>query len=203
MTQTFKEYLAEQKLLSESFTNLLPHHEEEKHKIKHEVFHMLQHAYKEQGGIHGNGFKSPDDMVKNIPMWKVGHKDGKIHSVAMYKDSGSGRKRVAVATNGTPEGKKAITDVMKSDLKQKRAHMEVSGASLSFLKKHSDVGEHAYSFEDAKAYHEKNGDHVTRPAKDDPEVLRHPELAHKMYSRKIGDHVHTKILLGYKDKKIE
>lgn len=196
---SFKEYLE----LNETFKNLLPHHEEEKHKFKHQVFDMVQHAYKEQGGIHGSGFKSPDDMVKNIPMWKIGHKDGVIHSVAMYKDSGSGRKRVAVATNGTPEGKKAITDVMKSDLKQKRAHMEVSGASLSFLKKHANISDFAHSYERAKAYHAKNGDEVSKPEADDPEVKKHPELVNHFYRRKIGDHYHTKILLGTEGKTIK
>ena len=52
---------------------------------------MIQKAYADQGGMHGSGFKSPEDMVKNIPMWKLSKKDGKVTSVAMYKDSGSGR----------------------------------------------------------------------------------------------------------------
>ena len=190
-------------VLDEGFKNLMPHHEEEKHKHKHEVFHMLQKAYKDQGGIHGTGFKSPDDMVKHIPMWKLGHKNGKIHSVSMYKDSGSGRKRVAMATDGSEEGKKSASEVMHHDLKQKRAHMEVSGKSLSFMKKHTDIKQHLHSFDSAKAYHEKNGDKISKPAHDDPEVLRHPELKDHMYTRKIGDHIHTKVLLGTVGKHIK
>jgi hypothetical protein len=54
---------------------------------------MIQKAYADQGGMHGSGFKSPEDMVKNIPMWKLSKKDGKVTSVAMYKDSGSGAVR--------------------------------------------------------------------------------------------------------------
>lgn len=164
---------------------------------------MIQKAYADQGGMHGSGFKSPEDMVKNIPMWKLSKKDGKVTSVAMYKDSGSGRKRVAIATDGSDHGKRAIGDTVTSDLKQKRAHMEVSGKSLSFLKKQMHIKDHAHSFESAKAYHEKNGETIQRPPDDDPEVVRHPELKDHFYQRKIGDHMHTKIMLGSTGKTIK
>ena len=188
--------------LNERFVNLLPQHEEEKHKHKHEVFNMLQHAYKDQGGIHGSGFKDPDDMVKNIPFWKIHKKEGKITSVSMYKDS-QGRKRVAVATNGTEEGKKSLTTMMGDDYKRNRAHGEISGKSLSFMKKHVDVLKHAKTFDQAKEYHAKKGDEVRKPSEDDPEVKRHPELKDHFYQRKIGDEWHTKVLVGHTNKPIK
>ena len=164
---------------------------------------MIQKAYADQGGMHGSGFKSPTDMVKNIPMWKLSKKDGKVTSVAMYKDSGSGRKRVAIATDGSDHGKRAIGDVVTSDLNKERAHMEVSGKSLSFLKKQMHVKDHAHSFEAAKAYHAENGDSIQRPPVDDPEVVRHPELKDHFYQRKIGGVMHTKIMLGSTGKTIK
>lgn len=162
---------------------------------------MLQNAYADQGGMHGSGFNSPGDMVDNIPMWKLSMKDGKVTSAAMYKDR-EGRKRVAIATDGSDHGKKAITDVVKSDLRMTRAHMEVSGKSLSFLKKHTNLHDYAHRYDAAKQYHEKNGDSITAPPEHDEELTRHPDLKNYLYSRKIGNQVHTKVLLGTIGKKI-
>lgn len=194
----FQEYLQ----LDERFVNLLPKDEAAKHEHKHEVFKMLQKSYEDQGGIHGSGFHSPDDMVKNIPFWKMHKKDGKITSVSMYKDS-QGRKRVAVASNGTEEGKKALAKSMADDFKQNRSHGEVSGKSLSFLKKQINIKDHAHSFESAKAYHSAKGDEIKKPDDKDPEVVRHPELKDHFYQRKIGDSWHTKVLLGFNNKPIK
>lgn len=188
--------------LDERFVNLLDKDEAEKHKHKHEVFHMLQKAYADQGGIHGSGFKSPDDMVKNIPFWKMHKKDGKVTSVSLYKDS-QGRKRVAVASDGTEEGKKALGSAMQADFKQNRAHGEVSGKSLSFLKKQVHILDHARTYEEAQKYHAVKGDEIKRPEADDPEVKRHPELKDHFYQRKIGDEWHTKVLLGHNNKPIK
>jgi hypothetical protein len=197
ITNTFKEYLT----LNESFHNFLPQHEDKKKEHAKEVFDMIHKSYESQGGIHGSGFKSPEDMVKNIPMWKVHKKDGKIHAVALYKDK-AGHKRVALGTDGSDTGKSAASNIVTSDLKQKRAHMEVSGKSLSFLKKHTNLKEHLHSFESAKKFHENNGDKIEKPEHDDPEVVRHPELKDHMYTRDIGGQKHTKVMLGYLHKNI-
>jgi len=81
--KTFREYIAER------YINLLPHHEEEKRKHAKEAYSLVQNLYKSIGGIHGNGFKSHEDMVKNIPFWKIHKKDGKIRAIYLYKDKGS------------------------------------------------------------------------------------------------------------------
>jgi hypothetical protein len=183
------------KLIMEHYVNLIGDHPD-KHKYKNQLFDMLSKAYEDQGGIHGSGFSSPDDMVENLPMWKLHTKNGQLKAAVLYKDRGIGRKMVAVASDGSDEGKRGASDMLKSDFVQSRAHSEVSGKALSFIKKQVHVGSLAKSFEDAKAYHAARGDEISRPAEDDPEVLRHPELKDKFYSRKIGDQVHTKILLG-------
>lgn len=187
--------------LEERYVNLMPHHEAEKHAHAKEVFDMVHKAYEKIGGIHGNGFKDHHDMVKNIPMWKLHKKDGKIHSVALYKDKG-GRKRVAVATDGSDEGKKGLGHIMKDDITRHRAYNEVSGPSLSFLKKHVDnVHHYAMKHDEVKKHLE--GEEVRKPPHDDPEVHKHPELKHHFYQRKIGDHWHTKIMLGSAGKHIK
>jgi hypothetical protein len=187
--------------VSEGFHNFLPGDTDKKKKHAQEVFDMIQKSYASQGGIHGSGFKSPDDMIQNIPMWKLHKEDGKITSVALYKDSG-GRKRVAVGTNGEDSGKKSAVDVMINDLKHHRANMEVSGKSLSFIRKNTNIMDHVKPFEYAKDYHKSKGVDIVRPPADDPEVKRHPDLKDHFYSRKIGGEYHTKLMLGEPGNKI-
>ena len=121
--------------ITERYVNLHADDHEEKMKHAHEVHSMLQKAYADQGGLKGKEFGSPEDMVKHIPFWKLHKKDGKIHAVALYKDKG-GRKRVAIGTDRSPEGKKGITDIIKSDVSQHRSYGEISGKSLAFHKQH-------------------------------------------------------------------
>lgn len=80
--------------------------------------------------------------------------------------------------------------------------MEVSGKSLSFLKKQINVMDHAQTYEQALKFHTANGDEISRPPANDPEVVRHPDLKDYFYQRKIGAHLHTKIMLGYLGKRI-
>lgn len=82
--EEFTEWVESNALLGESFTNLVgPGAEQEKRKHADTVYKMVHAAYASQGGIKGSGFNSPEDMVKNVHFWKLGHKDGKIHSVAL------------------------------------------------------------------------------------------------------------------------
>lgn len=190
-------------LIAESFHNFIGgQHEEKMHAHKHEVFNLLQHAYSKIGGIHGNGFKSPDDMVKNIHMWKVHKHEGKIVAAAMYK-SKNGRKRVAVATDGSEHGKKALGHIMRDDTTHGRSWGEQSGASLSFNKKHLKSGsivDHAIPYDKVKHLHDEE---IRKAPHDDPECIRHPELKHHFYQRKIGNEWHTKVAIGTPHKHIK
>lgn len=194
---TFTEY----RMLNEVYHNFLPSDVEKKKAHAKEVFDMVQKSYADRGGIKGSGFSSPEDMIKHIPMWKLAKKDGKVISASLYKDQ-NGRKRVAASSNGSDEGKKAAGHMMISDLKLKRAHMEVSGKSLSFLKKIADIKPHLHSYEAAEKFHKSRGDSISRPSDDDKEVARHPELKDHMYSRMIGGHLHTKVMIGHQGNRI-
>jgi len=187
---SFKDFLAER------FKTLLPGDEEEKHKMKDEVFKHLDNAYKTVGGMSAGGFHSADQLVKELPLWKIGRKNGKIHSIALYKDK-SGRKLSLAGTDGSEEGKKALGNTLSTDLKKNRAKLELSKKALGFVKRHVDLKQHAMTYDEAKAYHKENGGHeVSKPSHDDPEVLAHPELKDHFYVRSIGGHNHTKIMLG-------
>ena len=183
--------------LSEGFSILQSHHEDEKNDHAEHVFNMVQNAYSSIGGIHGSGFKDHKDMVKNIPIWKL-HKDhtGKVRAVGLYKVKNGKTKRVAVATDNTGQGKKGLKHIVKNDLDSKRAFVETSGPSLSFHKKvHGDLTQHALTHDQVRKH---LPDDEIRPAPhDDPEVQRHPELKKHFYQRKIGDHWHTKVALGH------
>jgi len=181
--------------LSERFLNLLPRDAEKKHELKDEVYDLLLRAYADQGGLVGSGFRNPSEMVDRIPFWKINRKHGVINAVGMYKDS-AGRKRVAMATDGTIEGKKAAADMMVADLTQGRAYGEASGKSLSFALKQFDLLPYLIPFDQAAKILAQRGDHVTRPLADDPEVIRHPYLKDYFYTREIGGEPHTKVMAG-------
>lgn len=192
MELTFEKYL------SERYVNVLS--VDDKEKNKETVFKLLTDSYASIGGLKGNGFRSPDDMVKNIPMWKMVRRNGKIVAVAMYKDK-NGRKRVAVGSDGTQEGKAAVASIFKEDFA--RAYFEISERSLGFHVKilgYDFIKSNAVKPENVKGI---TGDDVEYPVgDDDPEVKKHPQLKEFFYRRSVGGHMHTKILLGTTGKKI-
>ena len=182
--------------LMESLSILHGNNESEKNKHSEHVYNMVQKAYHSIGGIHGNGFKDHKDMVKNIHTWKM-HKDheGKVRAVGLYKHKDGHMKRVAVATDGTQEGKKGLSHIVKHDLTHKRAYVETSGPSLNFHKKVlGDVKKYALTHDQVKK--RMPDDEIRKVHHNDPEVIRHPELKHHFYQRKIGGEWHTKVALG-------
>lgn len=119
-------------VLSESYVNAFD--EETKNMYKDQVWNMLKKAYAPIGGIKGSGFNNSDDMVKNIPFWKMDVYNEKVSAVVLYKDKG-GRKSVACATDGSDRGKKKIIDMFKSDITMKRSYGEKSKAALASVLK--------------------------------------------------------------------
>ena len=191
MVLTFDEYL------TETFLNLFSSPDKMKH--KDEVFALLQASYAPIGGLKGAGFNSPDDMVQNVPFWKLIRKSSKIVAVAMYKDK-YGRKRVAVGSDGSPEGKAAVASIFKADFS--RAYFEISSRSLNFHVKilgYDFIKNYAFKPEDVAKI---TGDEISAPPVNDSEVKTHPPLKDFFYQREIGGSKHTKILLGTPGKKI-
>ena len=191
------------KFLQERFINLL-HDDPRKHQYAHEVHGMLQKAYEKIGGIHGSGFRSPEDMVKNIPMWKLHRKGGKIRGAVLYKDT-NGRKSVATATDGSEEGKKGVAEIYRDDVLRGRAYGERSASALSFTKK--VVGAEHLKKHIIPYHHVQKtlGDdtEIRRPPHDDPEIQRHPEFKDHFYQRQIGGHWHTKLMFGTPGKNLK
>ena len=185
--------------LNERVVNIFKSDKGDREKYAREVFDKIQKAYKSQGGIKGNGFKSPEDMIKNIPFWKIVRKNDEIVAGILYKDKG-GRKGVASFTDGTPEGKKALIDIKKAEFS--RAYNEVSGLALGFTKKILGID---FILKYVKTPEEATkilGDEL-RPVPENDENVRYtPELKPYFYQREIGGKWHTKVMLGTTGKKI-
>jgi hypothetical protein len=190
----FEQFLAERVL------NLFTDDRAIREKYAEEVFEKLKKAYAKIGGIHGSGFRSPDDMVRNLPMWKLIRRGESIVSGAFYKDKG-GRKRVAVFTDGTAEGKAALAMQIREDFG--RAFNETSGPMLRFMIK--EVGldfmkKYAIPRDQAAALLAPDTLHDVEP--DDPELVQHPYFSEYFYRRDIGGELHTKAMFGTPGKKI-
>lgn len=183
-------------ILQERFVNLLD--PEKKEQFADRVYELIQKSYAPIGGQHGDGFASPEDMIAKIPMWKLVRRNGEIVAGAMYKDT-SGRKRVAVFTDGSITGKQGLAEIMRDDFG--RAYFEVSGPSLRFMVKllgEDFVRKYAKSPEQAEQVLGKPLDRSI-PS---PELDSYPLLRDFFYSRSIGGKPHNKIMLGTTGRKI-
>lgn len=171
------------KQLTETFKNLFAD-DADRQRYANEVFSILQRSYEPIGGLKGGGFSSPQDMIDTIPFWKLAIKDGKVVAVAMYRDT-SGRKRVAIGTDGSAEGKKQIANIVKSDYTQSRSWAEISGPSLAFTK--SLMGDEFKNIvidpNLVRKVYQANGEDIS--------VLSDYE-----YERNINGHLITKVAVG-------
>lgn len=151
------------------------------------VWDMLQNAYKEIGGF--LTAKTKDELIKKSSLWKMVRRNGKILAVKIYTSKKGGRKSIACATNGTPEGKDALYSILKEDIKmmdQRQAWAKVSGKM-----------EHLYN---------KFGG-VVVPSKYVKDILKDKEIFGQKddghYSRNIKGEPHEKIMFGWIDPEIK
>lgn len=171
---------------------------EEKLKYVDAVWDMIQTSYSKIGGIHGSGFNSKDEMISMIPFWKMVVRSNKVLCVALYKDKG-GRKRIAVGTDGTEQGKSELVRIMKDDFS--RSYFEVSGPSLGLMVKNFGV-DFVESFAVNKDDAQRILDEELSTPTDQFLLQKFPLLSDYFYDRKIGGSIHTKILLGKAGNKI-
>jgi hypothetical protein len=192
-------------MLTERYINLIGN-DPKKSQYADEVFALLQKAYADIGGIRGNGFNSPEDMVAKIPFWKLVKKDGRIVAAVLYKDK-NGRKSVAVGTDGSPEAKRAYQDAIKQE--PKRSYSEKSKASLgAFIKHAGNIEQHAQTPEQAEKVLQEPVIPMAgmRPEDwpvDDKEraatlqtIQKYPELERYGYFRDIGGVNSFKVMVG-------
>lgn len=181
----FKEFVQlHERILSPGFK---PEHEEHREKHRQEIHDMLRNAYANlEGGYSGMGAGSKEesdaihDDISNSAM-KIVKRNGKVSAVTLYKKK-HGRKTIALATDGTKQGKDDVKSIMRDDQKDKRSWAELSDAPEHMQRK---MGFPAVSSDRAAELTGK-----TDVDKEDDEY----------YTRKIGGQRHRKVILGYPKK---
>lgn len=166
--------------LKESYVDLFS--DEEKSKYAELVFDLVQKSYAKKGGILGNGFRSPEDMVKNIKHIKLSRRNNKVVAGFLYKDK-NGRKLVAGFTDGSREGKIEFAKMLKDEFTNNRGtYSEISAEILEYMKKYvsTDVSKYLLPAELAKEVLD-----------DEIEITEE-----NTYVRNIGGEPHEKILIG-------
>ncbi len=205
----FKDYFS---LISEGYVNLIGANSiEDRKKYAEQVWNILQKSYEKIGGIKGNGFNSVEDMVQTIPFWKLYIQGGRVQVAVMYKDK-SGRKVVAVATDGSPHAKTVLTDVMGEAFKT--GWGEYSKGLLVFVAKTLPFDLiQPYLFDPQRVQNLLPDDEVIPIAKylnsggqlENSDMViykRYPEFTPYFYVRDIGGSPFLKIAMGTEGKQL-
>lgn len=120
-----------QRVLTERILNITSR--EDKEKYGEQVYQILQKSYAKIGGLKGSGFASVQDMINNIPFWKIVKKNGKIIVAHMYKDK-EGRKMVACGSDLEKDSRAITKRFLLDDILRERAYMEVSSYALDAIR---------------------------------------------------------------------
>lgn len=178
-------------IINESVKNLFVDDVSTRRKYSKQVWKILQDAYAPIGGIKGSGFNSIEDMVNNIPFWKLSILNDEVLAVAMYKFEETKtknvklRKRVAIGKLYDKSRKDFISakliNLIKPDFE--RSIVETSGGSAAFLEK---------TFDDKFKNFRIPVEQVKKILYDD-EIRAINEFD---YERKISGSWHQKIMIG-------
>lgn len=190
--------------LNENYKNFILN-KDMKEKYKNEVWDLIQDSYSAIGGIKGSGFSSPDDMIANIPFWKVYTKNNKVLMVVLYKEK-SGRKLVALEIDGSPLSKAMLTKVIIQS--PKNSFMELQSNLLSFAYKnigHDIFTKFVISKEEIQKLLNKPVEDVDIDKLDRNDIKTYqkfPQLYEYFYMRNINGEKKLKIALGTPNKNI-
>jgi len=118
---------------------LNPEHEKHREKHREEIHDMIKKSYEKIGGYGGekSGSKEESDKIHHDishSMIKTIRRNGKLTAVNLYK-SNRGRKNIAIATDGTDQGKTDIKKIKHEDIRHKRSWGEYSGAAEHIQRK--------------------------------------------------------------------
>ncbi len=174
-----------------------------------EVYRFLYEKYKSCGGIDkGKGFKNENDMISNIPIWRLRIIKNRVVSVMMFKVKKYGKKMVAYT----------CADELSSDERQSdfnymlnKSYAELSDALLVTILRMFSQHLHHYVL---KAEHlmkdkviyplKKYCSEKSIPKSSERLFLKikkqWPELLKYCYIRKIGNENKLKVLMGAPEK---
>lgn len=190
-------------IITENYKNFIgPQSVVDRKKWVNQVWDILQKSYAPIGGIKGSGFKTKEDMIENIPFWKIYTKNGKVVAAAFYKDK-NGRKAVAIATDGSDLGKTIVGQIYKASLGV--SYGEKSGAALATMIK-TVPWETLQNFLILPHVAARiSGDELIPIAKYGADKLnpkdrftydKFPQLKPWFYVRELGGHMHLKVMMG-------
>tara|TARA_B110000037_G_C17060934_1_gene481861 strand:- start:542 stop:1150 length:609 start_codon:yes stop_codon:yes gene_type:complete len=194
--------------LTENYLNALSADVEIKELWADRVWNLLQNSYKDIGGIKGKGFVNKQDMIDNIPMWKMAKQGEKLVAVIMYKDKG-GRKSVAMGSDGSDKSKLVVAEMMKQEFK--RSFGEKSKAALGTMMKNTqwDILS-AFVLTPPEVESTIRKDII--PIKDIPyadwpedaifTINKYPQLVDYGYTRIIGGGPVFKVMIGTRNKSL-
>ena len=196
LTERYRNALNQPKeLLNERFFNAFSHRD--KVKYSQEIWDMLQRSYKPIGGIHGNGFKDIEDMIKSNHMFKVGLQHGKPVMVTVYKNKDGGRKKVAMGTDGSARGKEIAINSLSSELNTGRAYGEFSGPVFGAAKKLYPPEILTSFLVPATEVSEMIGKEISIGAGPDMKTMgENDPYSQFYYQRDLGGEMHTKVAYG-------
>jgi hypothetical protein len=198
-------------MLAEKFRNFVGYNVavvSDKKKYADQVWDMLQSSYRDIGGIKGNGFRSKDDMINNIPMWKLYFSGGVLRYVIMYKDK-QGRKSVAMGTDGTNEAKEAYKKEIISELNRTWSERSKAALITTYRAVGDDFTKYAIPVDDVKNLLPEDdiipyigNEHIVSDS-DKATLDKIPKQLHKyFYLRDIAGHLHLKMAVGTANKTI-
>jgi hypothetical protein len=179
---TFKTFLIE------TYKNVF--NKSDKEKWIDQVWDVLQSSYAPIGGIKTPSFKSKEAALTSDTMWKLTVRDGKVKTVSVYKDDGTGRKSVLTGTDGTKEAKSELKKIIIDEFG--RSYREVSDDFEKFLWKNFEPEMNKFKIPNTEIHKYLKPDEFRIPEKDDG----------YHYDRKIGGSWHTKIMVGTPGKNI-
>lgn len=189
--------------MNENYKNFIgPNSREKREKWVDQAWDIVQKSYAPIGGIKGSGFGSKQDMIDNLPFWKIYTKGDKLVAAAFYKDTG-GRKSVAIATDGSDLGKKIVGDIFKASLGV--SYGEKSGPALGTMMKIVPWEELQKFLFTPKQLEKISGKKVTPVSrydindldeKDQMTYKRFPELKPYFYIRELDGELHLKVAMG-------
>lgn len=179
---TFKTFL------TETYKNFTTRGQKEKY--VDQVLDILKASYASIGGIKTPSFKTREAALEGDHMWKLTVRGGKVKVVSIYKDDGTGRKRILTGTDGTKEAKAELAHNLKDEFG--RSYAEVSDAMERFIFKNYPELADEYKIPNTEAIKILQPGEAKIPDNDDG----------YHYDRKIGDSWHTKIMIGTPGKRL-
>lgn len=170
-----------------------------------EVYGLLENAYRVCGGITlGSGFQNEEDMIENIPFWRLTFKNDQLISVVMFKERKCGYKMVAYAPLSQIDSEIRSADI---DYMMDNSFAELSGALLVIVLKNLGSNWKRYIQSAERTVIVKGIESLSRfcfeneipdNSKEMYERLSKewPELLSFCYLKKIGNEYKIKVIMG-------